>query len=564
MGCCGDRHRDDDLIHVKAEQKWDYITLTDFRSTSCFTFLSYCILYLTIIKSFAVYGVDTFTAVNLLAFSRWASQIKPKIPFGISKWIFSGCIILSFVLLAYRWIRAIRVIKSGGVAQSYLDPIAVRVQSTRMGSEGQGFRRFLVFAELTKSKKGADYVALFTYFNFESWLRVIFAEGPRQAINGFTLYSVMELRLIPIGENAPSDGTPAVVQFFNNVEALAEKDKLQATILFAMLFTFVIWVLSILSLALSLIMYLLFLWHHIPSEDGSLTAYCRRKINTRLERIVKRKVDRALAKGLALQDRKRTDLETGVETIKQQPTLPTFDYASSNLSSVPPMPGLSRQTTATTLPPYSRAPPSGSGGQFGMDRQPTLPDMKWENPPLPTSTPGPGTRTSDDTASLVNNAGGFGYTAPPSEALSSPTERYGTPFSASMSDVSLPGGRARRTPAPSIAPFVDPYGRAPPSLPTPRLPTPRTQSPAPREGYSFARPPPPATTVPERSVTAPIPSVTPSPSSYRNFTRPWPAPTQVSGKSSMSQYSNALPSPRRVGTAPPSQDSLPYNPGPRF
>ncbi|EFW21882.1 hypothetical protein CPSG_02039 [Coccidioides posadasii str. Silveira] len=167
MGCCGDRHRDDDLIHVKAEQKWDYITLTDFRSTSCFTFLSYCILYLTIIKSFAVYGVDTFTAVNLLAFSRWASQIKPKIPFGISKWIFSGCIILSFVLLAYRWIRAIRVIKSGGVAQSYLDPIAVRVQSTRMGSEGQGFRRFLVFAELTKSKKGADYVALFTYFNFE-------------------------------------------------------------------------------------------------------------------------------------------------------------------------------------------------------------------------------------------------------------------------------------------------------------------------------------------------------------------------------------------------------------
>lgn len=59
------------------------------------------------------------------------------------------------------------MIRSGSVAQSYLDPIAVRIQSTRMGSEGQGYRRFLVFAELTKSKKGADYVALFTYFNFE-------------------------------------------------------------------------------------------------------------------------------------------------------------------------------------------------------------------------------------------------------------------------------------------------------------------------------------------------------------------------------------------------------------
>lgn len=56
--------------------------------------------------------------------------------------------------------------KSGGIAQCYLDPIAVRIQSFRMG-QGQGWRRFLVFAELTKSKKGADYVALFTYFNFE-------------------------------------------------------------------------------------------------------------------------------------------------------------------------------------------------------------------------------------------------------------------------------------------------------------------------------------------------------------------------------------------------------------
>ena len=114
-----------------------------------------------------MYGVDTFTAVNLLAFSRWASQIKPEIPFNISKWIFAGCILFSFVLLIFRWIRAVRVIKSGGIAQSYLDPIAVRVQSTRMGKNGRGWRRFLVFAALTKSKKGADYIALFAYFSFE-------------------------------------------------------------------------------------------------------------------------------------------------------------------------------------------------------------------------------------------------------------------------------------------------------------------------------------------------------------------------------------------------------------
>ena len=129
--------------------------------------LSYGILYISVIISIAVYAVDTFTAVNLLAFSRWAGQIKPEIPFYISRWIYAGCIILSFVLLVYRWVRAVRIMKTGGVAQSYLDPLAVRIQSIRMGKNGQGWRRFLVFAELTKSKKGAEYVALFTYFSFE-------------------------------------------------------------------------------------------------------------------------------------------------------------------------------------------------------------------------------------------------------------------------------------------------------------------------------------------------------------------------------------------------------------
>ena len=79
----------------------------------------------------------------------------------------SGCIILSYVLLGFRWWRAIRAMKSGVVAASYLDPLAVRVQSVRMGASGRGWRRFLVFAELTKGRKGAEYVALFTYFSFE-------------------------------------------------------------------------------------------------------------------------------------------------------------------------------------------------------------------------------------------------------------------------------------------------------------------------------------------------------------------------------------------------------------
>lgn len=114
----------------------------------------------------AVYGVDSFTAINLLAFDSWSSQVKPKVEFEYLKWIFSVCIILSFVNLGFEHIRARRVMNRGSVAECFLDNLAVRLESIRMGS-GQGWRRFLVFAELTKSKKGAEYVALFTYFSFQ-------------------------------------------------------------------------------------------------------------------------------------------------------------------------------------------------------------------------------------------------------------------------------------------------------------------------------------------------------------------------------------------------------------
>ena len=115
----------------------------------------------------AVYLVDAFTAANLLFFNRWSGQVQPLIPFNIARWVFAGCIMLSWVLLVYRWIRAVRVMRSGVVAASYLDPLAVRVQSIRTGKNGRGWRRFLLFAELTKGRKGAEYVALFTYFSFE-------------------------------------------------------------------------------------------------------------------------------------------------------------------------------------------------------------------------------------------------------------------------------------------------------------------------------------------------------------------------------------------------------------
>lgn len=250
--------------------------INDFKSESCLTPFSYFWLWFFFIISLAVYGVDTFTAVNLLVFSQWAGQIKPTIPFSVSRWIYAVCIIISFALLIYRWMNAIRAIRSKSIARCYLDSLAMRVQSMLPGG---GWKRFLVFAELTKSKKGAEYVALFAYFSFESWMNTVFADGPRQVVNAITLYSVMQMDLLPGGENAEKSNDSGATQFFENIKILAENNNLRAVVLIGMLFTLVVWVLSMIKLIIAITLYLVFLFHHIPARDGTLTAYCRRKIN---------------------------------------------------------------------------------------------------------------------------------------------------------------------------------------------------------------------------------------------------------------------------------------------
>jgi hypothetical protein len=122
---------------------------------------SYLWLWILAITAVAVYVLDTFTAVKLLGFNQWSSKVQPKVSFHITKWVFAGCILFSWVLCIYEWVRAYRVMKKQSVTEDYLDPLAVVLQSIRMPS---GWRRFLVFAELTKSKKKAAWIAIFVYF----------------------------------------------------------------------------------------------------------------------------------------------------------------------------------------------------------------------------------------------------------------------------------------------------------------------------------------------------------------------------------------------------------------
>ncbi|KAF1850245.1 uncharacterized protein K460DRAFT_372550 [Cucurbitaria berberidis CBS 394.84] len=417
MGCCGDREKG---VTVTEEQKWDYVNLSDFKSSSCLTPFSYVWLWILVIVSCAVYAADAFTAVNLLAFNKWSSQVKPKVPFEVAKWIFAITIIISYLFLLYRWIMCLRVMRSGSVTECYLEPLAVILQSMRLTKSGQGWRRFLVFAELTKSKKGANYIALFVYFQFKSALLVIVAQGPRVAINGMTLYAVMQAQLLPIGDHASKDRS-GFEQFFLNIKVMVEQGNKQETVIyFTMLFSLVIWVFAALGLLISALLYIFFLWHYIPRADGSLTNYCRRKVETRLERIVGKKIKKAIEKHD--QQRRREEQKAikkgALDPSQTRPTLPKLGGQDGDTSSIFSIQRSDTMSSNTALPPpYSSNAPSrtntmntmntnGSMSKPSLLSKPSLPSLD-ERPGMSTRTTTQGTNYS--TASY---AGGMGRSSP--------------------------------------------------------------------------------------------------------------------------------------------------------
>ena len=216
----------------------------------------------------------------------------------------------------------------------------------------------------------------------------------------------MQADLVPIGQHSASNGHTPVVQFFVNVQILANKDKEQAAILFGMLFTLIIWVFSALSLFLAVLFYVLYLWHHI--RDASLSRYCRRKIDTRLHKIVMKKVNKALAKdsnARTKQGTKGSKAGNHQADAKLQPTLPVLDTADTQDSGT-----FSRQTTQIDTSSLDGRTPTDAVGP-----EPTVPNVFADarRPDLPSRSVTQSSYRSNEShesnAPLLNSAGGMGY-----------------------------------------------------------------------------------------------------------------------------------------------------------
>ncbi|KAL8704970.1 MAG: hypothetical protein Q9225_008055, partial [Loekoesia sp. 1 TL-2023] len=421
------------------------------------------------------------------------------------------------------------------------------------------------------------------------WMRIVFAEGPRQLLNAQTLYAVMQADLVPAGDHAAKDGHSSISQFWINLGILANHNREQAAILFGMLFTFIVWVISVISLLVACISYVAFLWHHIPDSDGSLARYCRRKIDTRLSKIVGVKVKKALAREEQLRAKEAARTPSGGRPpqVQRQPTIPIVDEDDQSVR-----PGdLTRQTTQNT---FSSAPLQHNPGIASLSRQPTFPDVSPTSgrPDAPSRSTTQSSARSNDSygsdAPLMTAAGGMGY---------GPARSYSRPLplrSASNQSMSFDGLPVSRKPTAGSQITQYSYNSAYSSRPPPGRMTsnsgPRGPSrqnidtsirgpsmhfqgygPSPRPGTQISTPP--AQTQEYEMCTQPPSTVPPSNDQYVAYNpsmyKPLPEPQRPATTAPQQDYfSHQPPPPQRSGTAPlplpPRSDTAPPTDAPTY
>jgi hypothetical protein len=223
----------------------------------------------------------------------------------------------------------------------------------------------------------------------------------------------MQAQIIPGGDHAAEDRS-GFEQFFMNIKTMVETGNKQETVIyFTMLFSLVIWVIGALGVIFATLFYILFLWHYIPRSDNGLTNYCRRKVETRLSRIVSKKMKKAIEK----EDQKRKEEERraikkgNADTIRSKPTLPSL--ADDDKSSVFGLQRAETFGTVTTLPQYSSNAPSrtntvttNSTAASAIGRKPVLPTLN-ERPMPDRSDTQFSTISYGSNAPLLSQAGGI-------------------------------------------------------------------------------------------------------------------------------------------------------------
>ncbi|RUS11927.1 hypothetical protein BC937DRAFT_87944, partial [Endogone sp. FLAS-F59071] len=141
------------------DHKFDFVDIDEFYDDSCFTRTKYSLSTLLIIKSVLVYMADLWTAISLLVIG--TMTITPVISIQIAKWIFLGCIVMSFLLLFLDIRKSRLIIESRDISYAFTSVIASRYYTTK------SYPHYCFFQKINDSKKTTDEFAFFVFFTLK-------------------------------------------------------------------------------------------------------------------------------------------------------------------------------------------------------------------------------------------------------------------------------------------------------------------------------------------------------------------------------------------------------------
>ncbi|KAG8809591.1 hypothetical protein FRC17_003374 [Serendipita sp. 399] len=219
------------------------------------------------------------------------------IPFPVAKWLFVGCILFSFLLLAYEARKSQKIVASRDISFAFTNVMAQNYYSLR------SYDHFCLFCHINDSTTMKDDFAFFIFFTFKEWKRLLLADGPRQTINALTLYSFYLAK-------STEDG-----KWWDVNKYIDKEDMVTNILLVAIVFTVLIFLGSLLLLIVAAILYIPLLC----SIRGNLKEYCCHKVDKRIGELIKKK-----NKQRVLRQEQLAKKEAASGTARQQPTLPTI------------------------------------------------------------------------------------------------------------------------------------------------------------------------------------------------------------------------------------------------
>lgn len=239
---------DDCWLKLQNSKTFDNLDLTLYGDKDKKTIFCYIVFVwgLTALKLIMLMS-DVYTCIKLLVFNTWSNEyIQPYVPFKISKWLFSVCIMISILLLFWDIVYGYQIYKKNIISLSYINVWSRNINCLKQ------YELYCLFDKITPSGFKQKLIFL-AFFELKNCSRLLFADTPRQVINGLTLWSVLLIKNNTNHKNLKDfDSLTGIFKKFNWIFKNCYEE---AVLLVFMLLSFLIWLIFILKFLVGLIAY---------------------------------------------------------------------------------------------------------------------------------------------------------------------------------------------------------------------------------------------------------------------------------------------------------------------